>query len=452
MMSTYYRQEKSAFWVIQILMGLAVLFSLIWVLGLIAGLNYLSDPTYLEQYKVSFLNDFFKMPLAVWILLLSLAGIAGAAISFLSFHVGVRSVIRFQMNTIKDIFSTIQDNKNHQWIQVVKDEPLAKTNQIIKMSVQMTGLVVRRISRMLVPLITFIISFIALLKLDAYLLSFMIPLAIVYVIALYFINRYAARNQVILSGLSKRTMRSLSDVIKGVLNRTVSHHEAATEKLLDSGYQTFSDYRYKRRLAEIHVTWLNTLFLVLGCAVIILSVDFTDKTSFDWMHLLYFIVALRYAGSGLQQMASATVSFSRFLPEVELVYALLSGEETKFHDNKKTTDEYTGCVFFLSTQFSECLIAEAIIKQSYSQNNVVLLDDFIQREDQPEQNVWIYSDRPTLFKQKVRKHSNEINWVLVEINGNLKAYNNIQEFLEEFDPDNFQKIKTQSVMLDDEDM
>lgn len=455
MVTAYYKQEKSAFWIIQLLMGLAVILSLAWVLGLIAGLNYLSDPDYLSQYGVSFLNDFFKMPLPVWIVLLSLAGMAGAAISFLSFHVGVRSVIRFQLSLIKDIFATIQDENNHRWIQVVDDEPLANTNQIIKMSVQMTGLVARRLARMLIPLITFIISFVALLKLDAQLLSLMIPLAVFYIIGLYFINRHAARTQVILKGLSKKTQQSLSNLIKIVLNRQISHEDVVREKLPESEYEAFSDYRYKRRLAEIHVTWLNTFFLVLGSAVIILSVDFTDKSTFDWMHLIYFIVALRYAGSGLQQMASATVSFSRFLPEVELVYALLSGESNQFEKKqKKIKEEFSGCIFFLSTQFSECLIAEAILKNTYTDNTAIPLDDFSQyiELENYNQDIWVYSDKPTQFKQTVRKYSDHIHYVLIETNGHLKTFQNIQEFLEEFEPGNFQKHKNQSLVLDDDEM
>ncbi len=452
MMTSYYRQEKKSFWLIQLLMGLSMALGLIWLLGLIAGLNFLNDPSYLEQYQVSFLKFFFQLPIGVWVLLLSLAGLLGAAISFLSFHVGVRSVIRYQVKTIKDIFATIQDDKNHQWIHVVENEPLPKTNQIIKLSVGMTGLVARRLSRMMIPLITFLVSFVVLIKLDSYLLSLLAPLAFLYVIALYFINRYAARNQVILSGLSKRTMRSLSDVIKGVLNRTVTHQEAATEKLLDSGYQTFSDYRYKRRLAEIHVTWLNTLFLVVGCAVIILSVDFTDKSSFDWMHLLYFIVALRYAGSGLQQMASATVSFSRFLPEVELVYALLNSGTNETEEAQENVNDYPGCVFFLNAQFSECIIAEALLKQKHIHDEIMSLDDFKEYDEYPARDYCVYSDKPTQFKITVRKYAKGINWVFIETDSGIKVYDDIQQFLDEFDPDDFRKNTAQSIMLDDEEM
>lgn len=455
LMTSYYRQERKAFWIIQILMGLAVLFSVSWLLGLIAGLNYLSDTSYLNQYNVSFLNSFFSLSPAIWVVLLSLAGILGAAISFWSYHIGVQSVIRFQLKNIKNIFSTLQDDENHRWVKVVEDEPLAKTNQIIKLSVQMTGLVARRLSRMLIPFMTFVIAFIALLKLDAYLLSFMIPLAFLYMIGLYFINRHAARTHVVMSGLSKKTQKSLGELIKSILSRQISDQGIADKKLDDTGYKDFSDYRYKRRLAEIHVTWLNTLFLVLGSAVIILSVDFSDTANFDWMHLLYFIVALRYAGSGLQQMASATVSFSRFLPEVELVYALLSGETKQFEKNQnKIKEDYPGCVFFLSHQFSECLIAEALLKNFYTENTVIPLDDFSQyiELENSDQNVWVYSDKPSQFKQTVRKYADRINWVLIETNGKLTTYEHTRKFLEAFEPSQFQKAKAQSTMLDDEDM
>jgi len=452
MMTSYYRREKTAFWIIQLLLGLTVALGLVWILGLIAGLNYLNDSSYLDQYQVSFLNNFFNLPVAVWILALSLAGILGAGISFLSFHIGVRSVIRYQIETIKNIFATIQHDKSHQWIQVVEDEPVAKTNQIIKMSVQMTGLVVRRLTRMLIPLITFLIAFVALIKLDGYLLSLLAPLAVLYLIALYFINRYAARNQVILSGLSKKTQRSLSELIRSILNRSVTHQQAATEKIPESGYQTFSDYRYKRRLAEIHVAWLNTLFLVLGSAVIILSVDFTDKSSFDWMHLIYFIVALRYAGSGLQQMASATVSFSRFLPEVELVYGLLTGNFKQEKNNHELYGKYSGHVLFLSRQFDEGIVAESILRYKYTKSQVIPLESYAQKSSSINEDCWVYSSKPTQFKQTVRRFAKQIDWVLIEINSNIKVYDNIKQFLDEFDPANYKQNTSPSDMLDDEEM
>lgn len=166
-------------------------------------------------------------------------------------------------------------------------------------------------------------------------------------------------------------------------------------------------------------------------------------------------MALRYAGSCLQQMASATVSFSRFLPEVELVYALLSGETNQPEDVKKTAKkDYPGCVFILSNQFSECLIAEALLKSFYTDGTIIRLDDssqFLEQQNN-KQDVWIYSDKPTQFKQTVRKHAEHIDWVLVESDTNIKAYHDVQQFLDEFDANKFQKLKNQSVMLDDEEM
>ena len=89
MLGSYYRQERGSFWLIQITMGLSVGLGLAWLLGVIAGLQFLNDSTYLNQFELPLLVDFFHWPLWVWLSVLTLAGLLGTACMYLSIHIGV---------------------------------------------------------------------------------------------------------------------------------------------------------------------------------------------------------------------------------------------------------------------------------------------------------------------------------------------------------------------------
>jgi len=324
MLGGYYRQEKKSFWFIQILMAASVLLGLAWLLGIIAGLNHLNDASYLSQFKFSLLIDFFALPVSIWLVVLSISGLLGAGALFWSYQVGVKSIIRYQVKLLHQVLKTINQSDSGDWLNVVKEDPRKKTHRIIKISVQMTGLVVRRLARMLIPLVTFIVAFVALLKLDGFLLLNLIPLALLYVFVLYFINRYAARNQVRLTAVAEVANRQVGRITDDLMSQQRQFGQPVREEIDQSEYRLFSGLRYKRRLAEIHVVWVNSLFLILGSAVIIFSYGSqANISSIDWVHLIMFLIALRYAASGLQEMASSTVAFSRFLPEIELVYHLL---------------------------------------------------------------------------------------------------------------------------------
>ncbi|MCF6300379.1 MAG: hypothetical protein L3J52_04570, partial [Proteobacteria bacterium] len=96
LMGTYYNNQKRDFWLVQILMGLSVGLGLIWILGLIAGLNNLHDLGYLQSHDIGFLKHFFALPVGLWISILSISGLLGVLTMFISFKIGVRSEIADQ--------------------------------------------------------------------------------------------------------------------------------------------------------------------------------------------------------------------------------------------------------------------------------------------------------------------------------------------------------------------
>ena len=204
------------------------------------------------------------------------------------------------------------------------------------------------------------------------------------------------------------------------------------EEINQSDYRFFSLLRYRRRLAEIHVGWVNALFLVLGSALIVLDFGGSivgQKT--DWMHLILFLVALRYAANGLQQIASSTVAFSRFLPESELVFQILN-------PNPKPKDlSESGLVFYFDSRSDVEQLIPQLLKLNYGVEQAVLLTG------DPKQDkiitaahlstLWVFSGSPVLFKQAVKRHQKSIKKVVCRIGAEVKKYNDLSLFFKEFD-------------------
>jgi len=454
LLSDYHRKEKAAFWLVQVLMAISVGLGLIWLLGVIAGINHLNDRSYLTSINLNWLTYFFDLPVWQWMMMLSLSGMISAAAMFASFHAGVKSVIRYQINLVNRLLDRINDAEHSDWLTVVEDQPKEKVHRIIKLSVQLTGLVVRRLSRMLIPIVTFMVAFVALIQLDAALLSHLIPLAGLYIVALYFINRHAARVQVSLANMSVPTNRNLGVIINDMLQRNRQYDQHIEQEVVATDYPEFSLLRYKRRLAEVHVVWLNTLFLVLGTAIIFFSFDhYQNNGKIDWMQLILFLVALRYAGSGLQEIAAATVSFSRFLPETELVYQMLKAPTDA---QRSQSEKWTGRVMYLNTDAGMDAVIPVFLDLQFGVRNCEKLTEQVRNGDvdlsgYPD-NIWLYSEGPAQFKQAVRNNRKALDHVVYTHLGSHVHYDDIGLFLQEFLPAQFKQTNNQSQDDFDESM
>ena len=447
MLGSYYRQERGSFWLIQITMGLSVGLGLAWLLGVIAGLQFLNDSTYLNDFDMPLLVAFYHWPLGVWLSVLTLAGLFGTACMYLSIHFGVQSILRFQVNMLNQVMERIGDDN---WLAVVADTPRKKTHRILKMSVQMTGLIVRRLVRMLIPLLTFVVAIYALVKLNLSLLMVLIPLSVLYLVALYFINRHAARNQVKLMGVSEQANQQVGKLIDDLYHRRRTYDSQLREEVEQTAYLRFSRLRYRRRLAEIHVSWVNGVFLVLGSAMVVFSFALDAISDrIDWMNLILFLVALRYASGAIQELASATVGFSRFLPESEMIHQILTGQ-TKTPE----VDQSDGLVFYLDENNDIAFLMPDLLRLKFGIVNSYSLAEFQENGKviDSNQTTWVYSVKPAKFKQVVKQNQAHISAVVIAVGGHYKKYQDVTKFLEEFNPQEFIKNKQQQAVMDDDDM
>ncbi|MCF6300187.1 MAG: hypothetical protein L3J52_03575, partial [Proteobacteria bacterium] len=322
----------------------------------------------------------------------------------------------------------------------------ANLHRVIKLGIQLVGLVARRTSRMLVPVLTFIIAFFALIKLNAILLAFLFPLTMVYVIILYFINRDAARNQIKLSRSAAICANKMGRLIDQTLDEKILSEKVNVQNLIEeTSYLEFTAYRYKRRLAEVHVNWLNGGFLVLGSALLIIIFEWTGYDP-NWMSLILFLVALKYAAGSLQQIASATVGFSRFLPETERVFRLLNANHCK------QAEKLDGVYFYLSSDTTIKPFKLQVLSRHFLYDDLRFLDEIVGQNVQIQKTarVLLVSNKAKMFFNQVKLHRKIIKKIIVEYPEGQIHYNDVKIFLEKFNVEKFiQNQHNKSVEIDD---
>jgi ABC-type multidrug transport system fused ATPase/permease subunit len=323
----YYQSQKKLFWLIQFLMLVSTATSIFWILSIILGVSHFNNPEEkVSGLKYLFFSWVYILPIWQWLVLASIAGVISAASLYYSFKIGVDSVLKFQEQLNLRCLQLVSQKENSQWSGLFEQPPKQVLLRILKLGVQLTGLVARRITRAFVPFLTFIVMLVLLMYLNIHLLMLLIPLAVLYIIGLYYINRYTSRVSTEMTDNMGVFSRKFNQLVIDVLNNnTVVGSSEYLNQFNQSGYVNQAELKYNRRLAEIHVGWLNTLFIVLGMAVIIVYVVYLNTNEvIDWQGLLLFLVGLRFASNSLQQIASTTVAFSRFLPEIVLLYRLLN--------------------------------------------------------------------------------------------------------------------------------
>ncbi len=332
----YYKQEYRLFWIVQLLMIIATITGLLWIMSIVLGVSHHQNPANTEGLKYMVFFWVFNWPLWQWLLAASILGAISAWSSFLSIQYGVQSVLNYQKSLSIRCLNIVSDKNHQHWTALFPHNPKQSLLRILRQGVQLNGLVARRVTRAFVSLVTFIFALAVLLYMDAPLLALLLPLSVLYFIALYFINRYTARVSTEMGDMLPVTSKRFNHLVTDVLNNDISvNDEAFNKDYEESLYIQHTRLKYLRRLSEVHVNWLNTLFLVLAIALIIVYLVYVQSSqSIDWQQLLFFLIALRYAAGSLQEISATTVAFSRFLPEIRLLYRLVNVPDTQQGQNK----------------------------------------------------------------------------------------------------------------------
>ena len=346
----YYAQQKKLFWVIQLLIIVSTVTGIFWILSVILGVSHYQNPSNTEGIKSLLFSWVFNLPLWQWLILASISGFISAWTLYQSFQLGVKASLGFQKHLSYKCLTIINQDKYSNWVKQFDQPPRQVLLRILKQGIQLTGLVSRRITRAFVALLTFIAAVVVLFYLDKKLLLLLLPLSAIYIVALYYINRHAARVSGHLADTLYQSGYLFNQLVASLLNKEITvDSEQFQQQYADSSYMQLAELKYQKRLVEIHVNWLNTLFLIIGIASIISYFVYIQASkNIDWQHLLLFLIALKYAVSSLQEISSTTVAFSRFIPEIQLVFRLLNVEQ-KTMEIEKLPVVGSSLVFISST-------------------------------------------------------------------------------------------------------
>ncbi len=453
----YYQHQKKLFWLIQLLMVISTLTGIFWILSIILGISHYQNPTQVGGLKHLLFAWVFKMPLWQWLILASIAGMASAWTLYLSVKMGVTSVLAYQKNLSQRCLKLASDDQYSHWSKEFEQTPRQVLLRILRQGVQLCGLVSRRITRAFVSLVTFIMAFIVLLYLDAKLLLLLLPFSLFYIIALYYINRYAARVSTEMADTLPLSSSRFGKLVGSVLNKNLSMDSSEFKQQFDDSlYMRQAELKYKRRLAEIHVNWLNTLFLVIGIAIIIIYIVYIQASNnIDWQSLLFFLIALKYAASSLQQISATTVAFSRFLPETQLVYRLLNVVNNP-DDSEKLLIEGNVIILISSNCIDSFEVQQLKNSLQFRSNvSINLLQNireqgiiafFNQLPSQDMQNIIIDNNIERL-KRTINTHKDKISPVIKKV---IIFSSNVSE-MKQLNLDEFQQYDQQTTCLDIED-
>ena len=331
MFSDYYQQEKYNFWLVQFLMAISTTSGIFWISGLIVGLSSYQNIIEELSIKQQLLSWLFNLDVWQWLLILVISGLLSAFTFIASIKVGVNSSLKYQKYLAFRCLNIISDKNHQHWINTFQGMHRQNLQRILRQGVQLSGLVLRRVSRAFISLLIFFAAIVFLWILDFQLLLLLFPLSIIYLIVLYYINRHASRVSTEMNHLQPDFINKFRQLIENLLNDKIHLSDGDFEnKFHDSQYMKMAKLKYQRRLVDMHVVWLNSIFLILGVAAIVIYFVYLNSAErVDWGHLLFFLIALKYAIDSLQQVSSASVAFSRFMPEISPVYELLDINENE---------------------------------------------------------------------------------------------------------------------------
>jgi ABC-type multidrug transport system fused ATPase/permease subunit len=259
------------------------------------------------------------MTLVVYGVLVALVGVFSALCLYFTEWQIMRVVREYERQCAKRVLEIAANPNYSGWTDSIGDEPRQQVARMLQVGSRFTAFVFRDLLRAILPTLTFIFALVILIRVDHWLTLMLVPVALVYLGPLYFVNRRVVRNQTEYRALAPIVRRSISARLReifgfGVLGQ--SSRVAQSDVLSNQEYDEMSGALYSRMIAEKRVQFLNTVFFVvclLGLFLFFgLAAQWYDR---PWADLLSYLVALRFAIGSLRQVSALFVKFSRFFPE-----------------------------------------------------------------------------------------------------------------------------------------
>lgn len=181
-----------------------------------------------------------------------------------------------------------------------------------------------------VPLITLCIAAIALFWLDTKLTLFLMPVIAIYAIPFYLLNRgiatasleYEKRRLVRSREIHKILDFASQTQYPGNLRPVWADYlkaDPSTEAAIDSFRVIILSRRKMAMLQDI-------LYGVILCVLLIVFGSFLLADKITWLPLLWYLLALRYAMTGMNGTASLVIALNRFAPQIKRLKQFITFE------------------------------------------------------------------------------------------------------------------------------
>jgi len=256
---------------------------------------------------------------ALYSLILIVIGILSALAIYLGEWFIARITVMYQHTLVTRILEVAADPLCAGWQLHFDESPKSAISRLAGIRTKLTAYAFRNMLRGILPIITFILSVWVLAYVDWRLTLAIVPIVAVWLIPLYLINRGVARLQKEYTRTSREARRTANAVYSGILESDdppAGAQERARCAMDDPIHDRAAVMFWRRKLATRRVQAANTmLFVVCVIGLFLLFGLETAEGKRTWSEYIAYILALRFALSGIRQTTARFIKLSRYLPE-----------------------------------------------------------------------------------------------------------------------------------------
>ncbi|MCI0363941.1 MAG: hypothetical protein L0Y44_14830 [Phycisphaerales bacterium] len=232
-----------------------------------------------------------------------------------------RIVIQYHNRCVKRLLQIVADPGCRGWQSAVEGPPYKAIIQLTGGDCRIISAALRHLLGIILPLATFLFATTALFVLDPLITLVLLPLAGLYIVPFYLINRGVARQQREFIRVNRTARGGLVEAIKNAL-AAGQHIDPAQQEpqacLSTQHWKRSEDLFCKRKLADDRMHLLNATFFVICLLGLFgfFAIQMHDGGG-SWAAFLMYLVSLRFAISALRHVTSILVNISRYLPHVD---------------------------------------------------------------------------------------------------------------------------------------
>lgn len=215
--------------------------------------------------------------------------------------------------------------------------------RLVKSDSRMAGRVLRLILSLIIPIITLIVAFSALVYLNPTLTLAILFFGIGYLMFQKKVSKKAANFSIRAETLAPLVSQGYRKLIQHFKLQPENHSskELVEETFKSNNLRDELD-AYEGRLLAVEKSRLGTgLFTAMAIGLIILVMGGNIiRVGSGWDHLLIFVIALRFALSSLQSSFAIITSINRFYPQIRRYFQFLKNVEEELHKKPKFESVY----------------------------------------------------------------------------------------------------------------